>query len=277
MWWLIAVGIILIGISVYGIFLMKKKTDTEESANPLEDVGDGVNWFTGWRRQGRINNETAIREADTRRKTAKAGNIAAENEVLAAKEAQDRFRTEADYLRELSESRQQTNLGAEKDKQLELEMRENLFRVAAERGMDITTYLQITSSRELKAIDLQARAEEYRQDQEQISRVQQEKLELVDRATHRLFSMYEQRAEIQSSNDPAKDDKLRMLNHNIEIGERLIRGEQDRYLQAALGEEAERALPPAQSGGDDSETGQTDRKQLSAKRGRGRPRKTPAE
>jgi hypothetical protein len=131
----------------------------------------------------------------------------------------------------------------------EIQVRNELLGIAAAQEMDITTYLKVATHRELKQIDLEAREIEYRQDQERISRVQQEKLELIDRATHRLYSMYRQRKELKASNDPAKDDILNQLNYNIAIAERLICGEQARYLEATLGEKEVRGLPAPDSPG----------------------------
>lgn len=151
----------------------------------------------------------------------------------------------------------------------EIRVRTQLIRLAHERGMDIVTYLKVTEHAELKTIDLQARELEYKQDQEQISRVQQERLELVDRATHRLFSMYDQRKKLEGSRDKAKEDKLAQLNYNIQIAEELIRGEQARYLEATLGQEGQRSLPATDgTGRAESEAGESEE----PKRGRGRPR-----
>lgn len=137
---------------------------------------------------------------------------------------------------------------------IELKIRNELMRLAQDSEMDITTYLQVTGHRNLKEIDLQARAVEYQQDQENVSRIQQEKLELIDRASHRLYSMYDERKQLEASEDPAKEDKLKHLNQLIDGAERLILGEQNRYIQTTLGEEAPRSLQANDGPGSDSET-----------------------
>jgi len=156
---------------------------------------------------------------------------------------------------EAAEAQHITQLTELESRRVELKIRNELMRLAQDHEMDITTYLQVTGHRNLKQIDLVARAVEYQQDQENVSRIQQEKLELIDRASHRLYSFYEKRKELEASDDPAKDDKLRHLNQLIDGAERLILGEQNRYIQATLGEEAPRGLQADDSGtGDTGET-----------------------
>lgn len=281
--WFIPVGVVGIILLIWGFVRghMGKSDDEVDSesadSQPDKPKKEGMGIIEGWVKSTRIMNQASVENARNIRDEYRLRGVKTNTEILKATEEQASLKDVLERARELAEAGHQTSLAAERDKQLDYELRGQLFVVAASRGMDVTTYLQVVAQRETKEIDLQVRAEEYRQDQEQISRVQQEPLELIDRATHRLFSMYEQRAQIEASDDPAKEAKLGQLNYNIQIAERLIRGEQDRYLQAALGEETERALSPAQSGGDDSEEVATDRQQLPAKRGRGRPRKTPAE
>lgn len=153
--------------------------------------------------------------------------------------------------------------------QLIIEARNELIRLAQLQGMDIVTYLKVTESRNLKQIDLEAYAAEYQIDQENISRVQQEKLELIDRASGRLYSMYDKRKKLERSRDRAKDDKLRHLNYLIEKAEVLIRAEQDRYLEVTLGQEAPRSLPAYEGEGRDTDS---EGESQEPKRGRGRPR-----
>jgi hypothetical protein len=152
---------------------------------------------------------------------------------------------------------------------LELRLKEVLIETALRQGLTVETDqrlklesglsgIRINEHRQVKDIDLYVRATEYQQDQENVSRIQQEKLELIDRASHRLYSFYEQRKQLEASDDPAKDDKLTHLNKLIHGAERLILGEQDRYIQATLGEEAPRGLPAHDSGTGDSEAAKAD-------------------
>jgi len=209
--------------------------------------------------------------AKWRRKTLEAqmeAQIAANNAARAALEATE---IEDGFAKgiELSDEAHLNAVLNLKEERQDIRIRGELTRLAADHGMDLLTFLQVTSRRELSNIDLQTREIEYKQDQEQISRVQQEPLELVDRATHRLFSMYEQRKKLENSRDRAKDDKLRQLNYNIQIAEELIRGEQARYLEAQIGQTKAGSLSAAdERGRSNSEEGEAEE----PKRGPGRPR-----
>jgi hypothetical protein len=263
-WFLIIAGILFVGIAAYYLLVPKAQGGTATGkVDQYQDIvhpkmGRIASWFK--RKQ-------LVSQAQTQ---------AAANEVSQAVLEGSEINERTVESREIRKATNKVALTTLESTQVELETRNELMRLAQAQGLDITTYLQVASHRGLKQIDLEAREVEYRQDQEQISRVQQEKLELIDRATHRLYSMYRERKELETSNDPAKDDILSQLNYNISIAERLIRGEQDRYLEDALGAEGQRSISEADS---------TGRLELTAgegaeperKRGRGRPRKNPAD
>lgn len=131
------------------------------------------------------------------------------------------------------------------------------------------SYIRTREYREKREIDNEFRAKEYEQDHGNITRIQQEPLELVDRETDRLFAMYERRKELEASDDPAKDDKLRMLNHNISVAEKLLYGREAGHLQASSGQEEEGNI----SASDEPRHNQhQERTATQPKRGPGRPR-----
>jgi hypothetical protein len=237
--------------------------DAESKVDRYQDVvNPEMGWFESLFARKRFEGQAKAQEAANEASTA----------IIEGSELNER----AEESREIRKATNKVALTTLESTQVELETRNELMRLAQRQGLDITIYLQVASHRELKQIDLEAREIEYKQDQEQISRVQQEKLELIDRATHRLYSMYRERKELETSNDPAKDDILAQLNYNISIAERLIRGEQDRYLEDALGAEGQRNIPEADSTGR-LELTKGESPEPERKRGRGRPRKNPAD
>jgi hypothetical protein len=116
------------------------------------------------------------------------------------------------------------------------------------------SFIHTREYRDKKQADNEALAEGYRIDHENITRTQQEPLELIDRATERLFKLYDQRAELENSTDNAKAHKLAQLNKNIKIAEAALDAEQARLIQAEAGETKERFTAPDDSGGVYQET-----------------------
>jgi hypothetical protein len=102
------------------------------------------------------------------------------------------------------------------------------------------SYIATREYKERKDIDNKARAEEYRIDHENISRTQQEHLELRDRATQRLFSLYDKRAKLEESDDPAKEHKLIRLNKEIRKAEDELDGQETGPVSTPAGENQER-------------------------------------
>jgi len=255
-WILIVVGMLLIGVVVYLLMYGYEKDSNDPEIRKLEI---SAKYATGMTRFA-ARKETVVAQA-------RVNLLKLLNEEQA--ELDHNTEREADLAvqegsRQVEFERQQTTIEKLRAERIELETRNQLMTLALASSMDITTFLQISLHRELKQIDLEARATEYQQDQENIDRVEQTKLALIDRATHRLFSMYEQRKKIEASDDAAKDDKLSQLNYNIKTAEDLIRGEQDRFIQATLGEEERRSLSADDSGAGDSEEAEASQEQASA-------------
>lgn len=111
------------------------------------------------------------------------------------------------------------------------------------------SFIHTREYRDKKQADNEALAEGYRIDHENITRTQQEPLELIDRATERLFKLYDQRAQLEGSNDNARAHKLSQLNKNIKIAEDVLDAEQARLIQAEAGETKERFTASDDSGG----------------------------
>lgn len=250
-WVLIIAGVLFVGVAAY--YMMTARSG--EGSGYQGEIGPDTPYLVAkWRKKKYAAQTVAQIEANT-----------AHRAVLEGSEIEDGF---AKGIK-LSDEAHLNSIVLLRQERQDVLIRGELTRQAAEHGMDLFTYLQVVSHRELKNIDLQAREVEYRQDQEQISRVQQEKLELVDRATHRLFSMYEQRKKLECSRDRGKEDKLAQLNYNIKIAEELIRGEQARYLEAQIGQTKAGSLSAGdESGRVESEEGTAEE----PKRGPGRPR-----
>lgn len=101
-------------------------------------------------------------------------------------------------------------------------------------------YIRTREYRERKEIDNDSKEREYQIDHDAITRTQQEPLELIDRATERLFTLYDKRAELEQSDDRAKEHKLAQLNKNIKIAEGALDAEQARLIQVKAGENPER-------------------------------------
>jgi hypothetical protein len=264
---LIIFGLISIGVVIY-LWPRKEtsKQTPEEKPHSLQDQaqpGQGVieNVITrvkvgsDAKTQAVVNEATGIATEGIRLTT---DAISADFEKKAIPE-RHRQTTEAEDARHQTElTRLETERVKSLNEQLEDKYRIAITEIAFNHSMDVPTYLQVTGHRELKQIDLQARATEYNQDQDNLSRVQQEKLELIDRATKRLFGFYEDRKELEASDEPAKDDKLNHLNQLISGAERLILGEQDRFIQSTLGQEAPRSLSAHDGGTGDSSEAEAD-------------------
>lgn len=251
-------GLLLVGVAIYFWLFDREKG----ASNPLDaadaqqdkvdsEAGTVENYFKG--RQ--VKSQTEFQRVVTDAKQAAAETIRTDTEVASAQLEKEALPERHDQTLKKDKAQTQTELARLESERVELSVRNQLMGIALSQEMDVTTYLQVTSHRNLKQIDLEARDTDYKQDQEQISKVQQEKLELIDRASHRLYSMYEERKRLEASDDPAKEDKLTHLNKLIQGGEVLILGEQDRFIQSTLGQEAPRSLSAHDSGtGDSSET-----------------------
>lgn len=109
-----------------------------------------------------------------------------------------------------------------------------------------------------KKADNEAKAEEYRIDQDNIGRVQREALELIDLDTKRIFKMYDDLADFKASDDPAKEDKIIRLQKNIKVAEDALDAKQARLVQNETGEKAGGFDTDADSFRSDRETGETD-------------------
>jgi type III secretory pathway component EscV len=250
-WILIIVGIILISVVLYSLMFARSK----DSNNPAQRKTEvSAKYSTDMTRYAARKETTAA--------TARSGLLVATNQEQALLDENAEREADLDVkagARQVEINRQQTDIVKLQNAQLEDKYRIVLTQIALQHQMDVPTYLQVHGHRQMKQIDLEARSTEYKQDQEQISRVQQEKLELIDRATQRLFGFYEQRKQLEKSKKPADKDKLDHLNKLIDGAERLILGEQDRFIQSTLGQEASRSLP-AHDGGT-SDTAETEEDQ----------------
>ena len=159
---------------------------------------------------------------------------------------------------------------------LELKSLAHRIEAAIAEGLDHQSYTDINKTRGMKQVDLdheqglsdlkikeyearkridnEAQAEEHRIDHENISRMQQEHLELIDRATTRLFKLYDEKAALSESLDPAKEDKLDQLKFNIKIAEEVLRAEQTRFVQDTIGKKEDGFAEGSDSSRSDRET-----------------------
>ncbi len=116
------------------------------------------------------------------------------------------------------------------------------------------SFIRTAEYRDKKKADNEALAEGYKIDHENITRTQQEPLELIDRATERLFKLYDQRAELERSTDSAKDSKLARLNKNIQTAEDDLDAAQARLISVEARETKERFAASDDGGGVYQET-----------------------
>lgn len=261
-WFLVIVGLVIVGVAFYYSFASR----AEETALAPHEGDNRIDRYQNMVHPdlGMIESRLLRMKINSHVKTQEVVNQVT-RAILDGMDV-------ADYARRKQSFRDEQyiiDMMEMQSKKLELRIRDRFMKMAAEMDMDIVTFLKVRESQELKNIDLQFMAAEYNIKQENMSRIQQEVLELVDRSTHRLFGMYDLRKELEKSNDPAKDDKLRQLNYNIQVAEDLIRGEQARYREAALGQDGGRTFSDSDSGGRYRDSEAEDQK---PNRGRGRPR-----
>jgi hypothetical protein len=247
---LLVIILLFVGIVVVIIGFMFSGTPKRDSANPTEKKSIVSDKYSPEMNRFEARKETNA--ANARNQLLVAVNT--EQALIDVNEEREADLDVRAGTRKVEFVKQDTEIVKLQNEQLAAKLNLALTEMAFQHGMDLPTYLQVTAHRNLKQIDLQARATEYMQDQENVSRIQQERLELIDRATQRLFGFYEQRKLFQKSRKPADKDKLAHLNKLIEGAETLILGEQTRYIESTLGQEARRSLPSYDGGtGDSSE------------------------
>lgn len=239
--------------SVIGQFI-EYSTDAQTTANVqslLEYYNPSRGRLSSWWQRGRAESRSKLLSVLNSEQL-----LVVEQGAVLADAIRNRTKTESDF---------QVYIARNAEVLLELRLKEALIQSALLQGLTVETdqqlrvarglsEIKINEQRQLREIDLDVRAIEYQQDQENISRVQQERLELLERASRRLSSLYDERKRLEASSDPAKDDKLRHINQLIHGAERLILGEQDRLIQATLGEETAGDFSPDNGKPSDSET-----------------------
>jgi hypothetical protein len=104
-------------------------------------------------------------------------------------------------------------------------------------GVDNPTYLDIRRKQEFDRSDLAKRQVEIDQDLNKGFVYAQREHRYVDMDQDSLFQLYEKRKGLQDGNDPARADKLKLLNERIETEEKIFRERQQRLLQDSTRED----------------------------------------
>jgi hypothetical protein len=243
MWWLIAVGIILIGIWVYGTFFMKKKT--EDKSKPLEGVSEGVKIREGLFRRSRIDRERDIQEADNRLNEAGLKSIQTataitqaeiEQEELEAAARRKKEQEEAAHLKELA--RLEAERIAHEEAKLASEIRIQLTHLAIKAGQDLGTYQEIQRKTELDRLELTKQWETAQQKLKAGFIYQLQAQQHLSLLTEYIGSLYDRAKTLKKER---KYRELELIEEHIAFMEGDFRGRQ-RLLQAGENNDGDDAV-----------------------------------
>ncbi|HKS28735.1 MAG TPA: hypothetical protein VJS44_12990 [Pyrinomonadaceae bacterium] len=278
MWWLI-VGIILIVIWAYYTFFNKHAVTNEESVGKpkqTDGIPDGVNVVTGWHKSGRIDHETDIFEADTRRKQAQQQSIVADTGIKQAKIDQDELDEITRRKKELDEAahlKEVARLEAERIREEEAkqaaEIRMQLAQLAIKEGQDLGTYQEIQRKTELDRLELEKQWQEAQHKLKAGFIYQLQAHQHLSLMTEYIGGLYDRARKLE---EEGKDRELKLIEEHIAFMEGDFR-ERQRLLQAANQQELRGSDSDTQLGGEGGTAMGTKSEQLSpVNRGPGRPK-----
>jgi hypothetical protein len=168
-----------------------------------------------------------------------------------------------------------------------IEAEEHVIKKAKEQDLMPTTHqklkeregqaqIDVIKHQQMKAIDLEARAEEIRQDMDAADRMELSPHQLIEKLTRHLYAWFEERHKIEQSDEPepVKQRKLARLDKNIATLEGIIDGRQERLLLSENGGEVrqiEEGSPD--SGANDRTEAESPEVEVPAAEPRSRPRR----
>lgn len=128
-------------------------------------------------------------------------------------------------------------------------LNQKLIGVASEKGMDVATLVEVRKKYELDRLELDRQWKEAEHKLRAGFIYQLQGHQHLDLLKTYLFSKYEERKSLADGNDPAKEDKLNLLNEHIKRMEHDFR-ERQRLISAGDGQEVRGGDQNTEPGGD---------------------------
>jgi hypothetical protein len=214
------VSAIILILSGYSLLRPKGPEGLPDRIEALPDKHDtNLPWWLAWMRKKASNQRTELLIKIHAEQAAISAMIAHEAQ-MAKIHAENRYMpTRMANAHALESSVHQVNM--------------NVAQKALENDTDIPGIIEIRKKQEFEKLEIERRWKEIEQDLRSSFIFAQKEYQYLQMFREYLNGLYEDRQRIRSSNDPAKDDKLRLLNSHIESMEQDFGEQQKRLLQAS--------------------------------------------
>ena len=225
-WVLVTVGLVLIVIAIY--YLNRGPRGIREQVTSIQsnyDVSKGrvVSWFRRKQSESRTKLAKQAAEEATATTTLSTATESSETAVVTAQHTLTNTTPRLDEVREREAIQHRQVLAITQE--------------ATAMRLDNLTYLEVRKKIELDTVDINRQWEELQQKLRAGFIYQQKDYQYLQMHREYLFALYDQRKQIGKAKDPAKKEKLALLEEHIGFMESNFR-ERQRLLQAGNGEDA---------------------------------------